>query len=240
MALFHFKLFFATSENELIVHLVGRDKFHPRLAPFNLDLLMRRFNQIQLWVITEIIFASNLNQRLSILCSFIQLSQLAKTKRDLFVMAAINFGLSSLPISRLNYLWNQLPNHLFKQHSECQSLLSPKRGYKNYRFLSNILKTPFVPFIPLILKELDFIYEGLQNQNLINWEKMHLAAKILKSFRLAKGNNNVEDLFEIYNELTFNDEKLIYNLYTVNSPSLLMNLSSEIQKKEENEFEQLC
>uniref|UniRef100_A0A915NJF7 Uncharacterized protein n=1 Tax=Meloidogyne floridensis TaxID=298350 RepID=A0A915NJF7_9BILA len=88
--------------------------------------------------------------------------------------------------------------------------------------------------------ELDFIYEGLQNQNLINWEKMHLAAKILKSFRLAKGNNNVEDLFEIYNELTFNDEKLIYNLYTVNSPSLLMNLSSEIQKKEENEFEQLC
>jgi len=101
---------------------------------------------------------------------------------------------------------------------------------------------------------LDFIYEGLQNQNLINWliyinlkfqkkflrEKMHLAARILKSFRLAKGNNNIEDLFEIYNELTFNDEKLIYNLYTVNSPSLLMNLSSEIQKKEENEFEHLC
>jgi len=69
---------------------------------------------------------------------------------------------------------------------------------------------------------------------------MHLAARILKSFRLAKGKNNIEDLFEIYNELTFNDEKLIYNLYTVNSPSLLMNLSSEIQKKEENEFEHLC
>uniref|UniRef100_A0A915MPF7 Uncharacterized protein n=1 Tax=Meloidogyne javanica TaxID=6303 RepID=A0A915MPF7_MELJA len=28
LALFHFKLFFATSENELIVHLVGRDKVY--------------------------------------------------------------------------------------------------------------------------------------------------------------------------------------------------------------------
>ncbi|KAF7635246.1 hypothetical protein Mgra_00005362 [Meloidogyne graminicola] len=159
ISLFHFKLFFATSEHELLVQIIGRDKFHTNLAPFNLDLLLNRFNQLQLWVITEIIFASNLIQRLSIINSFIQLIQKLKENNDLFSMAAINFGLISLPTSRLNYIWNKLPKYIYYQYIQLQSFLCPKRGYKNYRILINNLKPPFVPFIPLILKELNFLYE---------------------------------------------------------------------------------
>ena len=61
-----------------------------------------------------------------------------------------------------------------------------------------------------------------------------MATKILCSFRNAKGNS--EKLFGLHDEQTRADEAFIHNLYTVNSPAMLMRLSSEIQKKEQKYF----
>ena len=122
------------------------------MAPFNLDLLLRRFGQLQHWASSEVLLASDAGQRMAVLKGLIQLGQKVKGHRDLLAMAALSLGLSALPVSRLESLWAQLPERLRKLHAQNQALLWPGRGYRNYRLFARALRPPMVPFLPLLLK----------------------------------------------------------------------------------------
>lgn len=85
--LHHTNLFEATDEIELIVQVnylnltilffcfqvVGREKFNGR-NPSNLDILLRRFNEIQFWTTTEILLAPNPNKRVNVLKKFVKIA----------------------------------------------------------------------------------------------------------------------------------------------------------------------
>jgi Rap guanine nucleotide exchange factor 4 len=47
---------------------------------------------------------------------------------------------------------------------------------------------PIIPFVPLLLKDLTFTHEGNKSYfgNLVNFEKMHMIANVLRSFRNCK------------------------------------------------------
>lgn len=57
---------------ELIYHTFGRQKM--KKTTVNLDLFLRRFNEIQFWVITEVCLCSQLSKRVQLLKKFIKIA----------------------------------------------------------------------------------------------------------------------------------------------------------------------
>ena len=57
---------------ELIYHVFGRHKFG-RITT-NLDLFLRRFNEVQYWIVTEMCLTSNLSKRVQLLRKFIKIA----------------------------------------------------------------------------------------------------------------------------------------------------------------------
>ena len=60
------------TQYELIYSVFGRKHFGKISA--NLDLLLRRFNEVQYWVVSEICLTSNLNKRVLLLRKFIKIA----------------------------------------------------------------------------------------------------------------------------------------------------------------------
>lgn len=72
MTLFDWDLFWCVHEYELVYHTFGRHHFGQITA--NLDVFVRRFNEIQFWVATEICMTSSLSKRVAVLRKFIKLA----------------------------------------------------------------------------------------------------------------------------------------------------------------------
>ncbi|VDO84393.1 unnamed protein product [Haemonchus placei] len=129
----HTQLFEATDEIELVTQVIGRDQF-PGRVPSNLDLLMRRFNEVQYWATTEVLLALP-QKRVTTLRKFIKIAMYAKENRDLMTLFAITLGLSNIAVSRLSHVWERLPTKLRRQFAEFESLLDPSRNHRPYRAL---------------------------------------------------------------------------------------------------------
>lgn len=57
---------------ELIYHTFGRQNV--KKTTVNLDLFLRRFNEIQFWVITEVCLCSQLSKRVQLLKKFLKIA----------------------------------------------------------------------------------------------------------------------------------------------------------------------
>lgn len=101
---------------------------------------------------------------------------------------AITLGLSNVSVSRLTQLWDKLPSKLRRQYAEFESLLDPSRNHRAYRMLISKMHPPIIPFVPLLLKDLTFAHEGNKTYfgNLVNFEKIHMIANVLRNFRNCK------------------------------------------------------
>lgn len=62
----------SSSQHELLYHTFGRQSFRRTTA--NLDLFLRRFNQVQLWVVTEVCLCGQLSKRVQLLKKFIKIA----------------------------------------------------------------------------------------------------------------------------------------------------------------------
>ena len=72
MTLFEWDLFWSVHEYELIYYTFGRHHFNEITA--NLDVFLRRFQEIQYWVVTEVCLISSMSKRISLLKKFIKLA----------------------------------------------------------------------------------------------------------------------------------------------------------------------
>ncbi|XP_015785676.1 LOW QUALITY PROTEIN: rap guanine nucleotide exchange factor 4-like [Tetranychus urticae] len=180
-------LFQNVHEYEFIYHVFGRVKFGHITA--NLDLFLRLFNEIQYWVVTEIVLTTSLSKRVQILRKFIKVAGLCKEHQNLSIFFAITMGLSNIAVSRLTQTWERLPNKLKRTFSQYESLIDPSRNHRKYRVYLSKLEAPIIPFTPLILKDMTFSHEGnktyLEN-NLINFEKMVMLSQSLRTFRFCR------------------------------------------------------
>ncbi|CAD5215844.1 unnamed protein product [Bursaphelenchus okinawaensis] len=184
---FHGQLFEATDEIELIFQVIGRNKFSGR-SPTNLDILLRRFNEIQFWTTTEVLLSPTTTKRVANLRKLIKTAVYAKTNKDLMSLFAITLGLSNIAVSRLVQLWDKLPSKLRRQYAEFEALLDPSRNHRAYRLLVAKMEPPVIPFVPLLLKDLTFMHEGNKTYfgALVNFEKMHMIANVLRNFKGCK------------------------------------------------------
>ncbi|XP_071049981.1 rap guanine nucleotide exchange factor 4 isoform X2 [Onthophagus taurus] len=191
MTLFDWDLFWCVHEYELLYHTFGRHHFAQITA--NLDVLIRRFNEIQFWVVTELCLTSNLNKRVAVLRKFIKLAAYCREYQNLNAFCAIVMGLSNVAISRLSLTWDKLPSKFRKMYSDFEAVIDPSRNHRAYRVSVGKLQPPVVPFVPLLLKDMTFTHEGNKTsmEGLVNFEKMHMLAQTMRTLRFCRSRHLV-------------------------------------------------
>uniref|UniRef100_A0A674IZM6 Ras-GEF domain-containing protein n=1 Tax=Terrapene triunguis TaxID=2587831 RepID=A0A674IZM6_9SAUR len=143
---------------------------------------MRRFNELQYWIATELCLCAEPGKRAQLLRKFIKLAAHLKEQKNLNSFFAVMFGLSNTAVSRLAKTWERLPHKTRKLHSALERMLDPSWNHRVYRLAIAKLTPPIIPFVPLLLKDMTFIHEGNRTlaENLINFEKMRMMAKAVR------------------------------------------------------------
>ncbi|NXE11893.1 RPGF3 factor, partial [Lophotis ruficrista] len=185
---YDWNLFKSIHQVEMIHYIVGPQKFHD-VTTANLERVMRRFNELQYWVATELCLCPEVARRAQLLRKFIKLAAHLKEQKNLNSFFAVMFGVSNTAVSRLAKTWERLPHKIRKLHSALERMLDPSWNHRVYRLAVAKLSPPIIPFIPLLLKDMTFIHEGNRTlaENLINFEKMHMMAKTVRVLQRCRG-----------------------------------------------------
>uniref|UniRef100_A0A5F5PSP4 Rap guanine nucleotide exchange factor 4 n=1 Tax=Equus caballus TaxID=9796 RepID=A0A5F5PSP4_HORSE len=217
MTIYDWELFNCVHELELIYHTFGRHNFKKTTA--NLDLFLRRFNEIQFWVVTEICLCPQPSKRVQLLKKFIKIAAHCKEYKNLNSFFAIVMGLSNVAVSRLALTWEKLPSKFKKFYAEFESLMDPSRNHRAYRLTIAKLDPPLIPFMPLLIKDMTFTHEGNKTfiDNLVNFEKMRMIANTARTVRYcrsqpfnpdaAQANKNHQDVRSYVRQLNVIDNQ---------------------------------
>uniref|UniRef100_A0A3B4XI84 Rap guanine nucleotide exchange factor 4 n=1 Tax=Seriola lalandi dorsalis TaxID=1841481 RepID=A0A3B4XI84_SERLL len=186
MTSYDWELFHCVHELELIYHTFGRQNV--KKSTVNLDLFLRRFNEIQFWVISEMCMCSQLSKRVQLLKKLIKIAAHCKEYRNLNAFFAVIMGLSNPAVSRLSQTWEKLPSKFKKFYSEFENLMDPSRNHRAYRLTVAKLEPPIIPFMPLLIKDMTFTHDGNKTfiDNLVNFEKMRMIANTVKIVRYCR------------------------------------------------------
>ncbi|XP_071977810.1 rap guanine nucleotide exchange factor 4 isoform X3 [Engystomops pustulosus] len=186
MTIHDWDLFNCVHELELIYHTFGRHNFKKTTA--NLDLFLRRFNEIQFWVVTEICLCPQLSKRVQLLKKFIKIAAHCKEYKNLNSFFAIVMGLSNVAVSRMSLTWEKLPSKFKKIYAEFENLMDPSRNHRAYRLTIAKLEPPIIPFTPLLIKDMTFTHEGNKTfiDHLINFEKMRMISNTVRTMRYCR------------------------------------------------------
>ncbi|KAG9349501.1 hypothetical protein JZ751_027946, partial [Albula glossodonta] len=186
MTVYDWELFNCIHEHELIYHTFGRQNFKKTTA--NLDLFLRRFNELQLWVVTEVCLCTQLSKRVQLLKKFIKIAAHCKENKNLNSFFAIIMGMGNPAVSRLSQTWEKLPSKFKKFYGEFESLMDPSRNHRAYRLTVAKLDPPIIPFTPLLIKDITFTHEGNKTfvDNLVNFEKMRMIANTVRIVRYCR------------------------------------------------------
>uniref|UniRef100_A0A8B9E8P0 Rap guanine nucleotide exchange factor 4 n=1 Tax=Anser cygnoides TaxID=8845 RepID=A0A8B9E8P0_ANSCY len=176
MTIYDWELFNCVHELELIYHTFGRHNFKKTTA--NLDLFLRRFNEIQFWVVTEICLCSQLSKRVQLLKKYIKIAAHCKEYKNLNSFFAIIMGLSNVAVSRLSLTWEVSLSYN----------PDPSRNHRAYRLTVAKLDPPIIPFMPLLIKDMTFTHEGNKTltDNLVNFEKMRMIANTVRTVKFCR------------------------------------------------------
>ncbi|KAM4626685.1 rap guanine nucleotide exchange factor 4 isoform 8-T8 [Discoglossus pictus] len=164
MTVHDWDLFSCVNELELIYHTFGRHNFKKTTA--NLDLFLRRFNEIQFWVVTEICLCPQLSKRVQLLKKFIKIAAHCKEYKNLNSFFAIVMGLSNVAVSRMSLTWEKLPSKFRKIYAEFENLM---------RMIANTVRTmrycrslPFNPDASLANKNHQEVRNYVRQFNVID------------------------------------------------------------------------
>ncbi|XP_053119670.1 rap guanine nucleotide exchange factor 5 isoform X3 [Hemicordylus capensis] len=171
---FDWNLFNLIHEQELIYFTFSRQGSGENTV--NLSLLLQRCNEVQLWVATEILLCNQLCKRVQLVKKFIKIAAHCKAQRNLNSFFAIVMGLNTASVSRLSQTWERIPGKFKKLFTELENLTDPSLNHKAYRDAFKKMKSPKIPFMPLLLKDVTFIHEGNKTflDNLVNFEKLEM------------------------------------------------------------------
>ncbi|KAM3872570.1 rap guanine nucleotide exchange factor 3 [Diretmus argenteus] len=181
---YDWELFTAMHEVELVYYIFGRHKF-PGATTANLERFVRRFNEVQYWVVTELCLCEDLMKRAVLLKKFIKMAAVLKEQKNLNSFFAVMFGLSNSAVQRLYKTWERIPSKTKRVYCAYERLMDPSRNHRAYRLAVAKLSPPYIPFMPLLLKDMTFIHEGNKTyiDKLVNFEKMRMISKTVKIVR---------------------------------------------------------
>ncbi|XP_042303949.1 rap guanine nucleotide exchange factor 3 isoform X2 [Sceloporus undulatus] len=184
-------LFKSIHQVELVYYIFGLQKF-PNATTANLERFLRRFNELQFWVTTELCLCPDIIKRAQLLRKFIKMAAHLKDQKNLNTFFAVMFGLSHSAVSRLSRTW-ELPHKTRKLYGSMERMLDPSWNHRIYRLAMAKLTPPIIPFMPLLLKDMTFIHEGNRTsvENLVNFEKLRMIAKAVRLVHHCRNHPNL-------------------------------------------------
>ncbi|KAI4811240.1 hypothetical protein KUCAC02_014155 [Chaenocephalus aceratus] len=185
---FDWTIFASIHEQELVYFTFSRHSSSSSSSSSHtvaLELLLQRCNEVQLWVMTEVLLCPTLCKRVQLIKKFIKIAAHCKAQRNLNCFFAIIMGLTTAAVSRLSQTWEKMPGKFKKLFTELETVTDPSLNHKAYRDSFKKMKTPKIPFPPLLLKDITFIHEGNKtfHDNLVNFEKLHMIAETVRLIR---------------------------------------------------------
>uniref|UniRef100_A0A8D2ZD78 Rap guanine nucleotide exchange factor 5 n=1 Tax=Scophthalmus maximus TaxID=52904 RepID=A0A8D2ZD78_SCOMX len=180
---FDWSIFDSIHEQELVYFTFSRHASSNHTVA--LELLLQRCNEVQLWVMTEVLLCPTLCKRVQLIKKFIKIAAHCKAQRNLNCFFSIIMGLNAAAVSRLSQTWEKIPGKFKKLFSELETVTDPSLNHKAYRDSFKKMKAPKIPFLPLLLKDITFIHEGNKtfHDNLVNFEKLHMIADTVRLIR---------------------------------------------------------
>ncbi|KAJ4931564.1 hypothetical protein JOQ06_025859 [Pogonophryne albipinna] len=180
---FDWTIFASIHEQELVYFTFSRHSSSSHTVA--LELLLQRCNEVQLWVMTEVLLCPTLCKRVQLIKKFIKIAAHCKAQRNLNCFFAIIMGLTTAAVSRLSQTWEKMPGKFKKLFTELETVTDPSLNHKAYRDSFKKMKAPKIPFPPLLLKDITFIHEGNKtfHDNLVNFEKLHMIAETVRLIR---------------------------------------------------------
>uniref|UniRef100_A0A8D0GPB3 Rap guanine nucleotide exchange factor 5 n=1 Tax=Sphenodon punctatus TaxID=8508 RepID=A0A8D0GPB3_SPHPU len=126
--------------------------------------------------------------------------------------------------------WEKIPGKFKKLFTELESLTDPSLNHKAYRDAFKKMKSPKIPFMPLLLKDVTFIHEGNKTflDNLVNFEKLHMIADTVRSLRHCRNNQFGDEVPpKEHQEL----KSHIHHLHVIDNQQTLFELSHRIEPR---------
>ncbi|XP_069769972.1 rap guanine nucleotide exchange factor 5 isoform X2 [Narcine bancroftii] len=222
---FDWDLFNCICEQELIYYTFCRGN-----KPANLDFLLQRCNEVQLWVTTEVLLCNQLSKRVQLVKKFIKAAAHCRALRNFNSFFAIIMGLNSAAVCRLSQTWEKVPGKFKKLFSELEHLTDPSLNHKAYRDAFKKMKPPKIPFMPLLLKDVTFIHEGNKTflDNLVNFEKLHMIADTVRLLRHCRSNQISADGIQKDHQ---DVKTYIHHLHVIDNQQTLFQLSHRLEPR---------
>lgn len=147
-----------------------------------------RFNQVNGWVASAILREPNVRKRALMIQHFIKVCVCLKATNNFNSLFAIVGGLNSPAVRRLRDTWARVSPRYMRQLERVEKLMDPSRNMRVYRAALRDTQPPFLPFFPLLLKDMQFAYDGNASytaDGLINFEKLQIFSSILRQIDSA-------------------------------------------------------
>ncbi|KAJ6239114.1 ras guanine nucleotide exchange factor i-related [Anaeramoeba flamelloides] len=167
-------------------------KENAKIKSPNVLNLIKRFESIANWVTFTIVDCPTIKERIKHICSFIRLGDRLLKLENFHGLRGIVVGLSSEPVSRLKFTWNEVPKNDKKLFNTFKEIIPNNNSYIEYiRIIDKINDKPCIPNLDYYLKELS-IREKTQDDyigKLINFakrRKIYETVTRLNKFQLMK------------------------------------------------------
>ncbi|XP_008419993.1 rap guanine nucleotide exchange factor 5 isoform X2 [Poecilia reticulata] len=221
-------LFKSIHEQELVYYTLSRAPGSGHTAA--LSVLLQRCNEVQQWVMSEVLMCVSLNKRVQLLKKFIKIAAHCKAQRNLNSAFAIIMGLNTAAVSRLNQTWEKCPGKFKKLFSELELITDPSLNHKAYREAFKRMKPPKIPFMPLLLKDITFIHEGNKtfHDNLVNFEKLHMIADTVRMIRHCQSDQSGNEVIGVDSAEV---RASVHYLHIIDNQQTLFELSHKLEPR---------
>uniref|UniRef100_A0A3Q3K978 Ras-GEF domain-containing protein n=1 Tax=Monopterus albus TaxID=43700 RepID=A0A3Q3K978_MONAL len=221
-------LFKSIHEQELVYYTLSRASGSGHTAA--LSVLLQRCNEVQQWVMSEVLMCVSLSKRVQLLKKFIKIAAHCKAQRNLNSAFAIIMGLNTAAVSRLNQTWEKCPGKFKKLFSELELITDPSLNHKAYREAFKRMKPPKIPFMPLLLKDITFIHEGNKtfHDNLVNFEKLHMIADTVRMIRHCQSDQPGNEVIGVDSSEV---RASVHYLHIIDNQQTLFELSHKLEPR---------
>lgn len=155
----------------------------------NLVLATVRLQEEGTWVVAEIMQQTRTKDQVAMYIKFVEIAEHCLELRNYFSLFNIVGALGSSDVRHHKRLMKMLPEKVKRRFDSLELLMDPSRNMKRYRdLLAAEPDQPYVPFLPLHLKDLVFMNEvkSTRGDQLINYEKLRLIGKFIANLVMRR------------------------------------------------------
>eukprot|EP01129_Flabellula_baltica_P008302 TRINITY_DN3285_c0_g1_i3.p1 TRINITY_DN3285_c0_g1~~TRINITY_DN3285_c0_g1_i3.p1 ORF type:complete len:1173 (+),score=254.74 TRINITY_DN3285_c0_g1_i3:366-3884(+) len=225
ITLFEMKLLKTIPKRDWITNIKNRYFTSP-----NIVVLLEYINRSRNWVIDSILIKNTAEERAKRVSFFIEILV------ELFIIHNFNFSkiivdsLMSEDIRNLKLTWDIVEKknwELLESFKKISPQLSSEQNFKIYRSMVGKVKTPFIPFIGLTFKELQYFTVGFDENILVEGRD-----DIFNFNKYCSLLTIVDELYSaIEKEYDFELDEKIYFFFALNGPQTEPSRTPSLKKK---------